>query len=168
MRTAVVVFAAVLLAVALAVWCNASGDGGAEAGGGMEEKAFHFLHGTARGIRWTLMGVLLALTAYVAVCNAVMLWTNCRRMGSHSLVPVLGAVFGIAAFMAAPGGSVWRWVAAGVALADPGTWLALWSFWAGLRHFAGFVAGGRARRGCDEATRRRTDEDGGREDETTR
>lgn len=139
-KTAVVVLAAVLLAVAAALWMDASGGGGTESAACTEENAVHILHVSARGIRWAVMGVLMALTAYIAFCNHALMWSNSRKKTSRSLIPILGPVFGTAAFLAAPAGSVWRWGAAVLTLADPGTWLTFWLIWDLLRHpeFYGF------------------------------
>ena len=139
-KTAVVVLAALLLAVAAALWLDASGGGGAESAPCTEEKAVHILHVSARGIRWAMMGVLMVLTAHIAFCNHALMWSNSRKKTSRSLIPILGPLFGGAACLAAPAGSVWRWVAVVLTLADPGTWLTFWFIWDLLRHpeFYGF------------------------------
>ena len=139
-KTAVVVLAALLLAVAAALWLDASGGGGAESAPCAAENAVHILHVSARGIRWAVMGVLMALTAYIAFCNHALMWSNSRKKTSRSLIPILGLAFGAPACLAAPPGSVWRWVAVVLTLADPGTWLTFWLVWNLLRHpeFYGF------------------------------
>ena len=128
-KTAIVVLAVVLLAVAAASWLGAS-----------EENAFHYLHSAAWKIRWVLMGVLMVLTAHVVVCNHALMWSNSRKKTSRSLIPILGLAFGAPACLAAPPGSIWRWVAAAITLADPGTWLTFWLIWALLRHLAASAA----------------------------
>ncbi len=126
-KTAIVVFAAVVLAVAAASWLGSDGDG---------NNAFHFLHSAAWKIRLALMGVLMVLTAHVAFCNHALMWSNSRKKTSRSLIPILGLAFGAPACLAAPPGSVWRWVAAAITLADPGTWITFWIIWDLLRHLA--------------------------------
>ena len=129
-KTAIVALAAVLLAVAAASWLGVS-----------EENAFHFLHSaTAWKIRLVLMGVLMVLTAHVVFCNHALMWSNSRKKTSRSLLPILGLAFGAPTCLAAPPGSIWRWVAAVITLADPGTWLTFWLIWSLLRHLAASVA----------------------------
>lgn len=130
-KTAIVILAAVVLAVAAASWLGSDGDG---------NNAFHFLHSAAWKIRLAVMGVLMVLTAYVAFCNHALMWSNSRKKTSSSLIPILGLAFGAAACLAAPPGSVWRWVAAAITLADPGTWITLWIIRDLLRHLASSVA----------------------------
>lgn len=131
---AVVVFGAVLIAVAVALLVDDSRD------------AIQFLHRVAMKIRLVLMVVLLALAAHVAFCNAWLLRDNLRNKASHSLIPILGLAFGVAACFAAPAGSVWRWVAAAITLADTGTWITVWAIGALLGQFAASVARPRRRR----------------------
>ena len=131
---AVVVFGAVLIAGAVALSTDASWD------------AIHILHRVAMKIRIVLMVVLLALAAHVASCNAWLLRDNLRNKASHSLIPFLGLVFGSAACLAAPAGSVWRWVAVGITLADTGTWITVWAIASLLRQFAASVARPKHRR----------------------
>ena len=133
-RVAVVVFGAVLIAGAVALSTDASWD------------AIHILHRVAMKIRIVLMVVLLALAAHVASCNAWLLRDNLRNKASHSLIPFLGLVFGSAACLAAPEGSVWRWVAVGITLADTGTWITVWAIASLLRQFAASVARPKHRR----------------------
>lgn len=134
LRIAVVVFGAVLIAVAVALLVDDSRD------------VIQFLHRVAMKIRLVLMVVLLALAAHVAFCNAWLLRDNLRNKASHSLIPLLGLAFGAAACLAAPAGSVWRWVAVGITLADTGTWITVWTLGALLGQFALSVAGSRRRR----------------------
>lgn len=131
---AVVVFGAVVIAVAVALLVDDSRD------------AIQFLHRVAMKIRLVLMVVLLALAAHVAFCNAWLLRDNLRNKASHSLIPILGLAFGVAAWLAAPAGSVWRWVAAAITLADTGTWITVWAIGALLGQFAASVARPRRRR----------------------
>ena len=133
-RVAVVVFGAVLIAGAVALSTDASWD------------AIRILHRVAPKIRMVLMVVLLALAAHVAFCNAWLLRDNLRNKASHSLIPFLGLVFGSAACLAAPAGSVWRWVAAGITLADTGTWITVWAIASLLRQFAASVVRSRRNR----------------------
>lgn len=134
LRMAVAVSGAVLIAVAVVLLADDSPD------------AFRMLHRMAMEIRMVLMGVLLALAAHVAFCNAWLLRDNLRNKASHSLIPILGLAFGVAAWLAAPAGSVWRWVAAGIMLADTGTWITVWTIVALLRQFAASPAHPRRRR----------------------
>lgn len=125
LKTAVVVFGAAVLAVAVALLV-------------VDDSAapIHLLHRVAANIRLALMAVLLALAAHIAFCNACLLRDNLRNKASHSLIPVLGLAFGAAAWLAAPAGSPWRWLAAGVTLADTGTWLTVWATVSLLRQAA--------------------------------
>ena len=131
---AVVVFGAVLIAGAVALSTDASWD------------AIHILHRVATKIRIVLMVVFLALAAHVASCNAWLLRDNLRNKASHSLIPFLGLVFGSAACLAAPAGSVWRWVAVGITLADTGTWITVWAIGSLLCQFMSSVVRPKHRR----------------------
>ena len=131
---AVVVFGAVLIAGAVALSTDASWD------------AIHILHRVATKIRIVLMVVFLALAAHVASCNAWLLRDNLRNKASHSLIPFLGLVFGSAACLAAPAGSVWRWVAVGITLADTGTWITVWAIGSLLGQFMSSVVRPKHRR----------------------
>ena len=133
-RVAVVVFGAVLIAGAVALSTDASWD------------AIHILHRVATKIRIVLMVVFLALAAHVASCNAWLLRDNLRNKASHSLIPFLGLVFGSAACLAAPAGSVWRWVAVGITLADTGTWITVWAIGSLLCQFMSSVVRPKHRR----------------------
>lgn len=115
LRTAAVLFGAAVVAVGVALLVDDSAA------------PIHLLHRLAAIIRPVLMALLMALAAYVAFCNACLLRDNLRNKASHSLIPILGLAFGAAAWLAAPAGSPWRWLAIGVTLADTGTWLTVWA-----------------------------------------
>lgn len=134
LRMAVVVFGAVLMAVAVALLADDSGE------------PIRILLRVAVKIRMVVMAILLALAAHVAFCNAWLLRDNLRNKASHSLIPLLGLAFGVAAWLAAPPGTAWRWVAAGITLADTGTWLTVWALVSLLGQFTASVARPRPRR----------------------
>lgn len=58
-------------------------------------------------VRWTIAGLLGGLSAYVASCNAIILWLQHRRRGrAPSVGPLVGGLSGVLAVLVMPVGAL--------------------------------------------------------------